>query len=85
MRVETENEYFEVKRVLIAEKKELIQKNVDKEIRSISILQKELNKLVAPFWQISFNKTEIFVNESKDQAKNPEDSTNCVNSGCTLL
>jgi len=83
MKIQTESAYFDARRVLITEKKELLQKDVDKEIRYISIMQKELNKLVAPFWQIAFNKNEIYINNSKEQVK--EDKTNCANSGCFLL
>ena len=83
MKVSTLTEYFNGKTVLIKEKYEILERNIDKEIHYISIMQNELQKLVTPFWQISFNSNEIVINETKEETTNV--CASCTKSGCYLL
>ncbi len=96
MSVETDAQYFRVRRSLLTMRQELLQQSTDKEIQQISVIQNELQQLtgivstnlrdVAPFCQISFNENEIVVVEGKEAAeKGKEGTANCAASSCLLL
>lgn len=83
--IETVTAYFSSRRTLLEGRKDMTQKNMDKEIQQISIMHNELQQLSAPFYQVSFNENEILINESKERPKIDNGTPNCTGNKCSLL